>query len=297
MQGYIKDYRKELDSDIWRMPPLYHRVWQYLKYMANHEPNTIPLRDGSYLTIKTGQHLTSYRNIADGVSWVERNSIKKPSTKTIKNILGFMQEKNMIQIEHPIGNSSGTLVTIVNYGIYQMKDDDGKQLGNSKETVGKRNNNDNNDNKISDINITNDINSVQEKETPQEETPRKENKTYKFDERQMMLAKLLFKKIRENNPAAKEPNLESWANTFRLMMDRDRREGKDIQDVILWSQQDSFWYKNILSAEKLRKQFDRLFLQMQDDLKKRGGLRNGINSGNTVETRKPKYDFSRRKIL
>lgn len=27
-EGWIKDYRKEQDSDIWVMPPLYHRVWK-----------------------------------------------------------------------------------------------------------------------------------------------------------------------------------------------------------------------------------------------------------------------------
>ena len=55
-QGWIKDYRKEIDSDIWAMPPLYFKVWQYLKYMAKHQVNTIPMSDGSKEIINRGQH-------------------------------------------------------------------------------------------------------------------------------------------------------------------------------------------------------------------------------------------------
>src|SRR5699024_2007514 len=89
----------------------------------------------------------------------------------------------------------------------------------------------------------------------------------KFETHHMQLAQLLHKKIKENNSSAKEPNYESWANTFRLMMERDKRSGKEIQDLILWSQSHHFWYKNILSADKLRKQFDRLHLEMKDENK------------------------------
>lgn len=71
MQGYIKDHRKELNSDIWAMPPLYHRVWQWLKYKANHDDATIPMADGTKFWIRKGQHLTSVRNIAQGVGWFE----------------------------------------------------------------------------------------------------------------------------------------------------------------------------------------------------------------------------------
>lgn len=84
----------------------------------------------------------------------------------------------------------------------------------------------------------------------------------KFETHHMQLAELLFKKMLVNNPKVKKPKLEQWADTFRKMMELDKREGKEIQDAIIWSQQDSFWHKNILSADSLRKQFDRLYLEM-----------------------------------
>lgn len=132
-----------------------------------------------------------------------------------------------------------------------------------------------------DINITSNINN---------NIVRNRTK-YNYEHEHMVLAKLLLKEIRKNNPNHKEPNLNSWANTIRLMMERDNRSFDDIKKVILFCQNDSFWYKNILSAGKLRKQFDRLYLQMKDS---RGvndaGIRNGIGKDN----KNAEYDFSKK---
>lgn len=137
-----------------------------------------------------------------------------------------------------------------------------------------------------------------DKENNVQEKPRS---NYKFEQHHMQLAELLAKKIKENNPNAKEPNYDSWANTFRLMMERptEKREGKEIQDIIIWSQQDSFWYKNILSADKIRKQYDRLLLQMKDEKnnpKSSGGKKDAVGS-TSYESSSTKYDFSKRRGL
>ncbi|MCY6372235.1 conserved phage C-terminal domain-containing protein [Clostridium ganghwense] len=134
MSGYIKDYRKELHSEIWYMPPLYHRVWQFIKYRANHEKCEIPMMDGDKLLIKRGQYLTSYRNIAKGVGWYEKLRWKEPNPKTIKRVCEWMIKKNMISINHGIGNRQYTLITIVNWELYQNY----IYQGNSKETQRKQ---------------------------------------------------------------------------------------------------------------------------------------------------------------
>ncbi|WP_240455758.1 DnaD domain-containing protein [Virgibacillus sp. Bac332] len=131
MKGYIKDYRKELQSDIWMMPPLYHRVWQFLKYKVNHRENKVPMRDGSFMTIKQGQHLTSMRKIANQVGYYEQGAWKEPNPKTIKAILTWLEKQNMISIDHGDGNRKYTLITLINWESYQDKSED----GNSKYTV------------------------------------------------------------------------------------------------------------------------------------------------------------------
>ncbi len=88
---------------------------------------------------------------------------------------------------------------------------------------------------------------------------------------QFRLADLLFTLIRERNPAHKPPNLQSWAKSIDLMIRRDDRKSQDIECVIRWSQQDAFWQNNILSTSKLRRQFDQLFMKMQQESGDSGG--------------------------
>ena len=74
------------------------------------------------------------------------------------------------------------------------------------------------------------------------------------------LAKRLQKWILRNKPNRKiDPNwLENWGRQIRLMHENDGRTWEQIKNAIDWSQQDEFWKINILSGEKLRKQYDRL---------------------------------------
>ena len=105
----------------------------------------------------------------------------------------------------------------------------------------------------------------------------------KFETHHLKLAELLYKQIQSNSPNFKEPNLEKWANEFRLMMDRDKREGKEIQKLIIKTQNDDFWKKNILSPAKLRKHYDRLIIEFEDD--------NNFGTGNNTKTRNKTFDY------
>lgn len=98
--------------------------------------------------------------------------------------------------------------------------------------------------------------------SPEQQKPQK--KKYKYSEEHMQLAELLRNQILATKPDAKVPaNLDSWAETFRLMVERDNREPARIAEIIVWCQKDEFWRANILSADKLRQKFDQLELQMQ----------------------------------
>lgn len=66
-------------------------------------------------------------------------------------------------------------------------------------------------------------------------------------------AKLLFQLILETNTEHKEPNFEKWANEFRLIRERDKKTNQQLVYLLEWSQNHSFWKKNILSPGKLRK--------------------------------------------
>ncbi|PGB25360.1 hypothetical protein COM06_17600 [Bacillus toyonensis] len=100
-----------------------------------------------------------------------------------------------------------------------------------------------------------------------EKEKEKEKKTscQKFSTSDLENAKLLFELMLQNNPSAKEPNLEKWANDFRLMREKDNRTDEAIKYLINWTQKDDFWSTNILSPAKLRKQFDALVVKIKKE--------------------------------
>ena len=87
----------------------------------------------------------------------------------------------------------------------------------------------------------------------------------KFETHHMELSKLLLREIQQHIPSYKAKNMERWANDFRLMMEVDKREGKEIQDLIIFAQRHNFWYKNILSPGKLREKYHRLLMDMNEE--------------------------------
>lgn len=83
------------------------------------------------------------------------------------------------------------------------------------------------------------------------------------------LARYLFNCIRKNKPDFKQPNLQVWARDMDLMIRIDKRDPDEMREVIKWCQEDNApddrgfcWAHNVLSAAKLRKQFDQLAIRM-----------------------------------
>lgn len=106
----------------------------------------------------------------------------------------------------------------------------------------------------------------------------RKKRTYDQNSDYMKLAKFLQKQILINKPDFKQPVLQTWADDMRKLVELDKRDKHDVALVIKWCQQDSFWSTNILSAYKLRKQFDQLYLKMQ------------ASKGSNPEPRASKHD-------
>ncbi len=90
-------------------------------------------------------------------------------------------------------------------------------------------------------------------------------KNFLSDSKEIRLATLLFTEIQKNNKGFIKPNLQKWATHIDSMIRLDNRKIKEIKKVIYICQQDSFWFKNILSTKKLRKQFDKLYLLLPEN--------------------------------
>ena len=77
------------------------------------------------------------------------------------------------------------------------------------------------------------------------------------------LANMLYEKILADDASFKKPNLNAWADHVRLMMERDERTEEQIEYLINWSQNNSFWKSNILSTAKLREKATTLIRQIK----------------------------------
>jgi hypothetical protein len=69
--------------------------------------------------------------------------------------------------------------------------------------------------------------------------------------------------IKSNTPTFKEPNIDKWAIHISRMRRIDKRTPEQIEFLIKWCQQDTFWQANILSTKKLREKFDVLVAQVK----------------------------------
>ncbi|HHT7013350.1 TPA: hypothetical protein ACTZ3A_006119 [Bacillus cereus] len=116
-------------------------------------------------------------------------------------------------------------------------------------------------------NVTMDSNNMSQSltENTTETTTKKKTSCQKFSTSDLENAKLLFELMLQNNPSAKEPNFDKWANDFRLMREKDNRTDEQIKYLINWTQKDDFWSTNILSPAKLRKQFDALIVKIKKE--------------------------------
>lgn len=105
-------------------------------------------------------------------------------------------------------------------------------------------------------------------ETTTENTQRKGSSRKRvYDESSVhyQLANRLYQKILIDDPSFKQPNMNTWADSIRLMMEQDNRDVDQIEYLIDWSQANSFWKSNILSTKKLREKATTLIRQIKAD--------------------------------
>lgn len=109
---------------------------------------------------------------------------------------------------------------------------------------------------------------------------KKTSNIYTADSSEYRLAILLANKILQNNPSHRfsimsekefDNKMQSWCADIDKILQIDKRTFEQVEVMIRWCQQDSFWQANILSASKLREKFDTLIAQC-----KRNGIKNKV---------------------
>ncbi|MCO4849683.1 Replication protein O [Bacillus vallismortis] len=249
MIGWIKLHRSVQDHWIYQEKRKFskYEAWLDLLMMASHKDNKFVLGNELY-EVKRGQFISSIRKLGERWSW---------SNTKVTQFLDLLRKDEMIDFKK---DTKKTLITIVNYGVYHDSDEE-------KKTV---------------IEHENDTKATQKHTIKNEKNVKNEKNIntsrLKYEICDMENAEYLFKEIKNNNPDAKKPNLEKWANEFRLIRERDKRTDDQIKYLIKWTQQDDFWKANILSPSSLRKHYDKLVVKIKsikgkEQTKKRSQLR------------------------
>jgi hypothetical protein len=244
MGGAFQTSRDIFLNPIWQDVPKF-RIFFYI--VGNAVFSDDGVRVGN-VHLKRGQYLRSFRNLQEDLSYLENRSVKKYSLSVIKRKIDQLIEEKRLKVEEC---ELGTLFTVVNYAVYQGFEHYKNDSENTERTGMEQRWNNN------------------KKDKKDKKDNNKKPSSHKFEICDMEMAELLFQRILENNENAKQPNLKAWANEARLMREKDNRTIEQIQYLINWSQNDSFWKVNILSMSKLRSKFDQLVIRCKEDAQKK----------------------------
>ena len=237
MQGWISLHRQIQESAIYKDSQAVH-LWVHLLLKANHKDKEV-IFNGEPITIKAGQLLTGRKKLSAETGISESK---------IQRLLKLFQKCHMIEQQT---NSKNRLISITKYHSYQQ----GEQQTNNKRTTTEQQLNTNNN-----VNNVNNVNNIIKSEN-------------KFSDDDMECAVYIESKIEFTTK--QKPNLNKWADTIRLMRERDGLTHRQICEVFRWANHDPFWSANIRSPDKLRKQFETLVAQMNRPAKQSGQIELG----------------------
>jgi uncharacterized phage protein (TIGR02220 family) len=114
MAGYILLSKGLIESEIFRKPPLYLKVWIYLLTRAQY---------GDYRGLKRGQLWVTYQEIIEACSWRVGFRWERPTKSQIHTIIEWLRNPNEGDMNDTMITTMkatrGILVTIDNYDHYQ----------------------------------------------------------------------------------------------------------------------------------------------------------------------------------
>jgi hypothetical protein len=238
-QGWISLNREVMSHWVWNCEFSAGQAWVDLLLYANHSPAKLMIK-GQLVDIARGQQARSELTLSKSWKW---------SRSKVRRYLKNLEKDGMINIK---SGHLTTVITICNYDIFQSNDT-AVDTAKEQQSIHLKNNS-----RYTNNNVNNENN---ENNTSVEAEPKRSK--FSFSDNQMRFAKAVYEKVKVITPKMKEPNLESWANTARLLNEVDGADLNDVWKVFSWANADSFWSVNILSLAKLRDKYPDLSAKMK----------------------------------
>lgn len=115
-----------------------------------------------------------------------------------------------------------------------------------------------------------------------EKSSKRGKRVYNDSDMEFQIVNYFIDLIKKNDPKFKTPNIQTWCEPVRLLIEKDERTPEEIKAVIDWTNNDEFWKSNILSPKKLRDKFSQLKIQMESAPR-------GSNRGRGTNMKAPKW--------
>jgi hypothetical protein len=253
--GYVLLARKIIESELMNKPPHYLKLWVWMLGSAFW-------KDGD--SLKRGQLLTTIAAMQEAGGYYVGARKKILTRDEVRSCYEAFSKASMITTAK---TTRGMVITINNFDTYQSfssYEGHGEPHGeNRSKAIGTPHDREN-------------IDKAEENKKPL--SPPAEDVVpvepveivHSFSEPVMWISNELARLVLLNNPKNRElqsakidATVLRWAKDIDKMIRLDKREPREIAEVVRWCQKDSFWSQNILSGLKLREQYDKLILKMK----------------------------------
>ena len=121
-RGYVKLWRKSLDSAIWGLPPATWRLWCYILMRAASSEHKVMVPGGEVL-VHPGELVTTYRELAEGCAYTERLGRRLSTVKQVRAGVESLLRIGVLEVRQEEGQRYLHLI-ILHWAAYQGLGDD-----------------------------------------------------------------------------------------------------------------------------------------------------------------------------
>lgn len=252
MAGWISLHRKMIDNPIYSNAFML-KLWIHCLLKATHTEHN-QLVGNQMVKLEPGQFVTG-RNVL----FEEFNKGAKKeeiiSDRTLWRWIKNFEEWEMLSIK---STTKYSVVTVINWNEHQQHD---QRVSNSRPTDVQQMSNER-PTDVQHVSTNNNVNNVNNDNKDNNIKPSRQKRVFDKDSDEMKLVEFFIQEIRKNSSDFKDPNLQTWCDEFRKIIDLDKRDKGEVSKLIRWVQADDFEKANVLSPSKLRKRYDALKIKM-----------------------------------
>lgn len=264
-QGWIKLFRSLTDNSIWRCEPFTRgQAWVDLLLLANFDRSYF-FKRGVKIIVERGQVARSEVELADRWKW---------SRTKVRKFLNDLEKEQQIE-QHK--TNVNKLITIINYNLYQGKEQQIEQQKDNKRTAEEHQKN-----TLKEIKEIKEYKGMFLSEIKISDFPELSHEYFEVAKAFKELFKANLTEAGAST-ATIDKAKGTWIDDVRLIIETDKYTMQDLRQVFTYLKNEIpdnngfAWKSNILSISKLRKQMPKLKLKIHNGTTVRPNRKEGTS--------------------